>query len=453
MSSSPLSERLSDFCRLRRKALRRNLPAKEREELLERLIAEDEWLACLSPESAARYLGREIRSEAAKRWLLSLVFEGEGAICELARREIGKLRAFEDPAGAGGARLLSPLTRSLERFLSEYERRRGRSVAKWFLGFGEVSTSLALKGNETLLHEHEGRVWGRRVYKRMPVFPSRVDAERYRKIYFEYDRLLRREVGLSLPPTGVQILERGRAGVAVFVWQLQLPPQNIGPVVLRRLSVKQAIGLFDSVMDNLRLLFRANERLGREGVRIGLDGQITNWAVRDPQEGQERPDLLFLDTNTPLIRKNGREVLDTEIFLHALSPMLRPVVRRFFLQKILDRYYDPRTIILDFLGNTIVQGRPDLVGPFVERLEERRTGDLEPYGIAPIGEAQVERYFREDVFTWRLVRTAKALQEAASEAASARLADAWGKLKQVKKIWTSELFDVSDRHLEEAVER
>jgi len=128
-------------------------------------------------------------------------------------------------------------------------------------------------------------------------------------------------------------------------------------------------------------------------------------------------------------------------------------VRRFFLPKVLDRYYDPRTIILDFLGNTIVQGRPDLVGPFVERLEERRRGDLEPYGIAPISEAQVERYFREDVFTWRLVRTAKVLQEAASEAGSARLADAWRKLEQVKKIWTSELFDVSDRHLEEAAER
>ncbi len=440
-----IPDRLFDLALLRTAVCRRELSSEERGQLVSRLVAANSWLAGLTREEVDASLEREIRSKAARVWFRRQFWEGEDSLVACARREASLLAGGVSPTGGEIAGIVGRSKRSLERLLREYDKRRGRSISKWSPGFGEVSTSLAIRGNENLVHEHTGGVWGTRVYKRMPTFPDRAAAERYREVYFEYDRLLREEVGLELPPSGVKLLERGKGEILVFVWQLQLEANTIGPVVLRGLGEKEAIILLDLVLDHFNLLFEANRRLSAKRLRVGLDGQITNWAVPSYKAGGilgPRTRLVFLDTNTPLIRSNGSEVLDTEIFLRPLSPVLRPVVRRFFLQKILDRYYDPRTIILDFLGNTVVQGRSDLVGSFVQRVEERRSGDLQAFGISSISVEDVRRYVREDVFTWRLVRTARALHEAASAAASAEPSAAWARLRQVKRIWTSALFDV-----------
>lgn len=79
--------------------------------------------------------------------------------------------------------------------------------------------------------------------------------------------------------------------------------------------------------------------------RVGLDGQLSNWARI---EGR----WLYLDVSTPMLRDEaGRDRLDADLFLAALPWVLRAPVRRFLLATITDVYFDPREAMLDVLGN------------------------------------------------------------------------------------------------------
>ena len=103
----------------------------------------------------------------------------------------------------------------------------------------------------------------------------------------------------------------------------------------------------------------------------GLDAQVSNWACHGD-------DLVYVDVTTPLLRDaGGRDRLDTEMFLASLPGAVRPIVRRFFLQGILDPYYAWRSAALDLLANLYKEGLPEWVAPGVRAANERLGTDLD----------------------------------------------------------------------------
>lgn len=247
------------------------------------------------------------------------------------------------------------------------------------LGYGEISTVLALDTPR-----------GRFAAKRMPPFPDQDAVDAYRRLLSDYARALGL-AGVRVVPTEVVSFQRASGGLGVYVVQPALDPESLLP---RRMA--RADGA------PRELLARVVERVAQAITpRLGLDAQLSNWAETDG-------DLAYLDVSTPLMRDAvGRERLDTELFLCSLPWALRPLVRRFALRSILDKYYLVRGALLDIAGNLQKEGLERQLGAFLE-LANRR---VEP----AITEPEVRAYYTGDARMWsalqRLRRADRAWQK------------------------------------------
>jgi len=124
--------------------------------------------------------------------------------------------------------------------------------------------------------------------------------------------------------------------------------------------------------------------------RVGLDGQISNWAISED-------DLVYLDVTTPLIRDvTGDEQLDAGIFIASLPWALRCMVRRFLLGEILSHYYDPRAVLLDMIGNLHKERLTHTIPAFLDAANRV----TEP----PITPREARRYYRSDALMWEVLQ-------------------------------------------------
>lgn len=261
------------------------------------------------------------------------------------------------------------------------------------LGYGEISTvfQLASGGQDDI------------AYKRMPVFDTREQVEHYLSIYREYNELLG-QIGLTIPEhDAVGIPARGQAAV-VFAAQRKLVSGSIGNKVIHAVPDTDVRTLVLGVLHRLRKVWEFNA--ANRDIQIGIDGQISNWAVRDfdpsrPSLGSD-PGLFYIDTSTPMIRKNGKEMLEADLFLKSAPSFLRWMVKWFFLQDVLDRYYDFRLVVIDLIANFHKEGRADLIPQLITTANGFFEKDAKEFGIKPIVPKEVESYYRQDAFIWRL---------------------------------------------------
>ena len=123
---------------------------------------------------------------------------------------------------------------------------------------------------------------------------------------------------------------------------------------------------------------------------LGLDGQMSNWAV-------DGDDLLYLDVTTPLVRDAaGKDELETDLFLASLPWALQGTARRFLLDEILSHYYDPRSVLLDMAGNLHKERLPQAIEPLL-RATNRVVSP-------PITADQAMKYYRADALMWELLQ-------------------------------------------------
>ncbi len=245
------------------------------------------------------------------------------------------------------------------------------------LGYGEISAVLALDAPA-----------GRFACKRLPPFDGADALEGYRACLEEYLAALAAR-GVAVAPTALLHLPRPGGRLAAYCVQAAFPAGALLPAELARAGEGRARALF-------RRLLEAVERA--VGPELGLDGQVSNWAVA----GDE---LVYLDVTTPLRRDGaGAERLDTGLFLASLPWALRGAVRRFLLREILDKYYQPRGVVLDALANLEKERLDRWLPAFLEEANVR----LRP----ALGEEEVRRYYASDARTWALLQRLRRLDRA-----------------------------------------
>jgi hypothetical protein len=155
----------------------------------------------------------------------------------------------------------------------------------------------------------------------------------------------------------------------------------VAPTLLAKWSEAEALELFGRVLDAVSSCV---------GERLGLDGQLSNWALVDDE-------LWYLDVTTPMMRdESGRELLDLRLFLAALPLPLRWPVKVILLPSILSHYYDVRSIVLDLLGNLYKEGLADHVPALMSHANRK-------LAIDPITQDEIRRYYRDDARTWELL--------------------------------------------------
>ena len=237
----------------------------------------------------------------------------------------------------------------------------------------------------------------------MPVFETQVQVEHYLAIYKEYNDILK-NAGLTIPDHDAVSIAAGKQGAVVFAAQKKLVPESIGNKVIHIVPDEDTGTLVLGVLRQLKRVWDFNA--ANQGIKIGIDGQISNWAVQnfDPSSPaiSSNPELFYIDTSTPMIRKSGKEMLEANLFLKSAPSFLRWIVKWFFLQDVLDRYYDFRLVVTDLIANFHKEGRPDLIPQLIELANGFFEKDAKKHGIKPIEFKEVESYYRQDAFIWRL---------------------------------------------------
>jgi hypothetical protein len=254
------------------------------------------------------------------------------------------------------------------------------------LGYGEIST----------VFEIETAPFAGFALKRLAIFETAVELDAYLTIYDEYHWLLEEEIGILLPPHGYAAFENKNGRPIFYIMQQKVDGRAIGNHALATLSPSDAAILFRQVLQEMNKVWAYNQ--AQTTYQVALDGQISNWAAApfDPTQST----LLYIDTSTPLYRINGAEQINAELFLRPAPSFLRWILRRFFLDDVVARYYDVRRVIIDLLANLYKEQLPHLIPDFLHIANEFLAAEMPD--LSPITQAEVDAYYREDKQIWSL---------------------------------------------------
>lgn len=262
------------------------------------------------------------------------------------------------------------------------------------LGYGEISTvfEIQVEGLREL------------AFKRMCCFETLDELKPYVDTYLEYNHVLEDQIGLHLPPYGYALFvcESGRP--VFYIIQKRLLPASIGNNAIKFLPPAEIVHLFRLALLELHKVWDFNHTNAQ--CQVGIDGQISNWAIQgfDPAHPALSQDasLLYIDTSTPIMRLNGIEQLNAELFLRSAPPYLAWILRALFLQDVVTRYYDPRKVTIDLIANFYKEQRPELVLELVAAANAYIKSEGADLQLDEITEKEVSDYYREDELIWRL---------------------------------------------------
>ncbi len=254
----------------------------------------------------------------------------------------------------------------------------GSLIPATILGFGEISTIFQIADYTDL------------AFKRMPLFSDRASAETYTSKYIKYCRLLI-EAGLKLPEHGTCIIQVPDRPVSVYIVQRQFPIARFSHKLIHTLDRKDTHPLLERIVSETEKVWHFNNSR-RPSIELALDGQISNWVWL---EGETGPQMIYVDTSTPLHRIEGQEQLDPELFLQSAPSFLRWIIRWLFLSDVMNRYYNPRSVYIDLTANLYKEQRPDLVPETIQIINRYITDDLRPLSVK-----EVKNYYKEDKIIW-----------------------------------------------------
>ncbi|MGC9323271.1 MAG: DUF6206 family protein [Desulfomonilia bacterium] len=262
------------------------------------------------------------------------------------------------------------------------------------IGYGEISTIF-----EILESSQQGLA-----YKRLPIFYTKDEMDQYEPLFMEYNRVLRHEIGIPVPDhASIRILPQ-RGNLVIYNVQEKLPPESIGNQIIHR-SDDESVGmLLECILEKLLDVFSYNQKGDR--ITLGIDGQISNWAVKGFSASSpvvtRGCELIYFDTSTPLMRINGKEQINPDLFLRSAPSFLVWIIKLLFLNDVLTRYYDFRLVVIDLIANLFKEQRKDLIPAFIDRANGFFSTHAASFDISPITLKEIRAYYREDAMIWRL---------------------------------------------------
>jgi len=179
----------------------------------------------------------------------------------------------------------------------------------------------------------------------------------------------------------------------LYIQQKRLPPEHFTHQLIQRFTGDELTAMIESICREIDKIAVFNQK-HHPHLEIALDGQLSNWVVADSQF------IQYIDTSTPLMRKEGVEQLDPELFLQSAPGFLRWIIRSLFLEEVMNRYYDWRQVYVDLVANLFKEQRPDLVPSFLSVVNQHLSEGLEPITME-----EVQKYYREDKIIWALFLT------------------------------------------------
>lgn len=268
------------------------------------------------------------------------------------------------------------------------------SIAPRILGYGEISTVFEIPRPEA-----RGLA-----FKRLAIFHTQQEIDAYEQVYWDYCRLLQTEAGVHLPAhTTVRVT--GRSGHPIlYIVQQEIDPATLAHRALLSLPAHAVPAATGQVLEQILKVAMHNQR--HPESRMGIDGQFSNWSL-DPSwlsapEAAPAAPPLYLDTSTPLLRRDGIEGLDPELFLRTAPSFLVWIIRWLFLREVMERYYHARDVFVDLTANLYKEGRPDLIPAVLDVANAYLARLSPPPPGGPLQIHEIRTYYARDAFIWSL---------------------------------------------------
>ena len=269
----------------------------------------------------------------------------------------------------------------------------GGTIPIRILGYGEISMVFELIGDPSKL-----------AYKRIPIFDTEAQVERHMRAYNEYNRILKDEVGLTLPDYGVVWFFDDSGTIQFYCVQEQVPYDSIGNRVIHVLREEDILKLVQLVLREMKKVWEFNRK--NKELDLGLDGQISNFSVinfnPDDPKVDDNTKLCYLDTSTPMLRVNGVESMQAELLLKSAPSFLRWLLKALFLKETVGRYYDWRKVTIDLVANFFKEQKPELIPELITLVNDFFKEEANDFGIEPISLEEVKKYYDSDAKMWDL---------------------------------------------------
>lgn len=261
------------------------------------------------------------------------------------------------------------------------------------LGYGEISLVFEIINDPEHL-----------AYKRLPIFKDEELARDHEHIFKEYNRILKEDLKIDTPPFDVVWFKNEKGKIIFYGIQEKLLPESVGNKVIHQVSEKEVETLVLLAMREMKKVWSFNRE--NENIEVGLDAQISNFAVADYDPENPKVDesskLLYIDTVPPFYREEGEEAMEIALLTRSVPWLLRGITNAIFLQDIIDGYYDWRTTTIDLIANFYKEQRPELVPGLVEVINKFFIEEAKEFDIDPITLEEVKKYYKLDKFIWRL---------------------------------------------------
>ena len=247
------------------------------------------------------------------------------------------------------------------------------------VGFGEISMVFKLD-------QHPDRVFKRVAGLR----PSELVP--YRRVVDAYVARLE-SCGVRVASVEAFEVEREEGRPILYLAQRAIDPALLAHRQVADASDAELERLLETILGHIDAVI--------PGGGTGLDAQLSNWAL-DEAGAFER--LTYLDLTTPMLRDGARERLDLGFALRALPLPIRGLMRAVRAdRKMMDRYYDQRSVAMDVVSNLVKEGQAhrlplaiDVVNRWLTRIDARPLS---------LGEARAD--YRADARLWAFLQWVK----------------------------------------------
>lgn len=241
------------------------------------------------------------------------------------------------------------------------------------VGYGEISSIFKIKPYDA---------W---VFKRLPLFTTKIEANKYIEKYNQYVTYLKKS-GIILPLDDALIINSKK--VVLYLAQAALNKTDLCQNKLHTLGSVEALEMIKKIFIEIKKVSNFNHN--NKNIALSIDGQISNWAMVNNE-------LFYFDTSTPMFKIKETEQMNPELLLNSTPKAMRWLIRKFFLQEVMDRYYDLRLIYIDLIANLYKEKKSDLIDEAISL-----ANDLLDKKTSKINRKEIDKYYKNDKFIWQL---------------------------------------------------
>jgi hypothetical protein len=282
------------------------------------------------------------------------------------------------------------LLKAFEKTLDTTHPEKGKIPIK-ILGFGEISLVFEIVNDPEHL-----------AYKRIPIFDNEKQVKRHIWAYNEYCKILSEKISLNLPEHNALWFKDHKGKIQFYCIQRKIDPEAVGNKVIHDISDDEIEILIILTMRELKKVWKFN--IENKIYDVGLDGQISNFVVIDYDPNNptinDTSKLLYLDTSTPLFRKNNIEAMEAELFLKSAPSFLRFLLKALFVQEVVDRYYDWRSVTIDLIANFFKEQKPEIIPRLIRAVNRFFKEEADEFEIEAIKFEEVYKYYKSDKTIW-----------------------------------------------------